>query len=57
MRFTYDPRYNVAYIRFHEKRGEVESMRLSDELVGCHWVSALPEPGGTWGRREVVQRT
>jgi len=47
MRFTYDPRYNVAYIRFHEKRGEVESMRLSDELVGCHWVSALPEPGGT----------
>ena len=33
MRFTYDPRFNVAYIRFQEKRGEVESIRLSDELV------------------------
>jgi uncharacterized protein YuzE len=33
MRFTYDPRFNVAYIRFQEKRGEIESIRLSDELV------------------------
>ena len=33
MRFTYDPRYNIAYIRFQEKRVEVESIRLSDELV------------------------
>ena len=33
MRFTYDPRYNIAYIRFQEKRSEVEAIRLSDEIV------------------------
>lgn len=33
MKLTYDPRYNIAYIRFQEKRGEVESVRISDELV------------------------
>ena len=32
MRFTYDPRYNIAYIRFHEKSTEVETIRISDEL-------------------------
>ena len=33
MEFSYDPRYNVAYLRFKEKRTEVETIRLSDELV------------------------
>ena len=33
MRFTYDPRYNVAYIRFQEKGPQVETIRVSDELV------------------------
>ena len=33
MRFTYDPRYNIAYIRLHEKSTEVESIRISDELT------------------------
>lgn len=33
MRFTYDPRYNIAYIRFREKSDEVESIRVSEELV------------------------
>ena len=33
MRFTYDPRYNIAYIRFQEKQTEVETIRISDELV------------------------
>ena len=32
MRFTYDPRYNIAYIRFYEKNAEVETIRISDEL-------------------------
>ncbi len=32
MRFTYDPRYNIAYIRFHEKSKEVETLKISDEL-------------------------
>ena len=33
MKFTYDPRYNIGYIRFKEKPVEVESIKLSDELV------------------------
>jgi uncharacterized protein YuzE len=33
MKFTYDPRYNVAYIRFQEKSSQVETIRLSDEMV------------------------
>jgi uncharacterized protein YuzE len=33
MRFTYDPRYNIAYIRLQEKSSEVETIRISDELV------------------------
>ncbi|MBM4046996.1 MAG: DUF2283 domain-containing protein [Planctomycetes bacterium] len=33
MRLTYDPRHNIAYLRFQEKRADVESIRLSDELV------------------------
>lgn len=33
MRLTYDPRYNIAYLCFQERRAEVEAIRLSDELV------------------------
>lgn len=33
MRLTYDPHYNIAYLRFQEKQAEVEAIRLSDELV------------------------
>jgi uncharacterized protein YuzE len=33
MKFSYDPRYNVGYIRFKNKKGSAESIRLSDELV------------------------
>jgi uncharacterized protein YuzE len=32
MKLTYDPRYNVAYLRFHEKTAEVETIHLTDEL-------------------------
>jgi len=32
MRLTYDPRCNVAYIRLHEKKAPVETIRLSDEV-------------------------
>ena len=31
-KFTYDPRYNIAYIQFQEKTTEVETIRISDEL-------------------------
>ncbi len=33
MKLTYDPKYNVAYIQFREKTGDVETIRLSDELL------------------------
>jgi len=33
MKFTYDPRYNIAYIRFQEKPAEVEAVKVSDGLV------------------------
>jgi uncharacterized protein YuzE len=33
MKITFDPRYNIAHIRFQEKSAEVEAIRLSDELV------------------------
>jgi len=33
MEFSYDPRYNMAYIRFKEKQGHVESIRISEEVV------------------------
>jgi uncharacterized protein YuzE len=33
MRLTYDPRFNIANILFHEKSAQVESIRLSDEVV------------------------
>ena len=33
MKFTYDPRYNVGYIRFQDKKGDAESIKLSEELI------------------------
>lgn len=33
MRLTYDPRDNIAYVRFQEKQGGVEAIKISDELV------------------------
>jgi uncharacterized protein YuzE len=32
MRLTYDPTHNIAYLRLHEKKGQVDTVRLSDEL-------------------------
>lgn len=33
MRLTYDPRYNIGYIYFKEKKTEVESIKISDEII------------------------
>jgi len=33
MKFNYDPRQNIAYIRFQPKSSEIESIKISDELV------------------------
>jgi uncharacterized protein YuzE len=32
MKLTYDPRYNIAYIRFRAKGAEVDTIRVGDEL-------------------------
>ena len=32
MKLSYDPRYNIGYIRLYEKHGEVETIKVSDEL-------------------------
>lgn len=32
MKLTYDPRYNVAYIRLQERKEGVDTIRVSDEL-------------------------
>ncbi|MCF6148459.1 MAG: DUF2283 domain-containing protein [Candidatus Kuenenia sp.] len=32
MRLTYDPRYNIAYIRLHEKTSEVETIKVGEEI-------------------------
>jgi uncharacterized protein YuzE len=33
VKVTYDPRYNIAYLRFREKQEEVETLKLSDEIL------------------------
>ncbi len=32
-KFTYDPRYNTASIRFRPKSGDVESIKISEEMI------------------------
>ncbi len=32
MKFTYDPKYNIAYLKFREKSTEVNTLKVSDEL-------------------------
>lgn len=33
MKVTYDPRYNIAYLCFREKSQEVETLKLSEEIL------------------------
>jgi uncharacterized protein YuzE len=32
MKLTYDQRYNIAYLRLHEKVGQVETVQVSDQV-------------------------
>jgi uncharacterized protein YuzE len=32
MQLTYDPKFNVAYIRLREKQAEVDTIHISDEM-------------------------
>lgn len=32
MKLTYNPKHNIAYLRLHAKKGQVDTVRVSDEL-------------------------
>ena len=32
MKLTYDPTHNIAYLRLHEKKMQVDTIRVSDEM-------------------------
>lgn len=32
MKLTYDPRYNIAYLRLHEMKTEVETIEVGNEV-------------------------
>jgi uncharacterized protein YuzE len=32
MKITYDPKYNISYIKFREITEEIETIKLSDEI-------------------------
>ena len=32
MKLVYDPRHNIAYLRLHEKTGQVETLHLINEI-------------------------
>ena len=32
MKLTYDPAHNIAYLRLHEKKTQVDTIRVSDEM-------------------------
>lgn len=32
MKLSYDPKYNIAYLRIHEKVGQVTTIKISDEM-------------------------
>lgn len=32
MKLSYDVKANIAYMRFHEKRGTVTTLKISDEV-------------------------
>ena len=32
MKLTIDPKHNIAYLRFHEKTAQVQTIKVSDEV-------------------------
>jgi len=32
MKLTYDPTHNIAYLRLHRKKAQVDTIRVSDEM-------------------------
>jgi len=67
MRLTCDHRHNIAYIRLRERRAEVETLRVSDELnidiapdgtvYGIELLNANEQLSGDGGRLVVVDES
>ena len=65
MKITYDPRYNIAYLRLEEKTEEVETIHVSEELnvdltpdgkiYGIELLDATRQLKGLTGGRLVVE--
>ena len=32
MKLNYDPKHNIAYLRIHEKAGQVTTIKMSDDM-------------------------
>ena len=33
MKLSYDPKHNIAYLRFHEKSSQVTSIKISEDMI------------------------
>lgn len=65
MKLEFDPRYNIAYLRFEETTVEVETVRVSDQLnvdlspdgkiYGIELLNANEQLGGLLDGRLVVE--
>jgi uncharacterized protein YuzE len=63
MKLSYDPKHNIAYIRLRERQGEIETLRISDELnvdmapdgtvYGIELLNANEQLAGADGRKLV----
>ncbi len=64
MKLSYDPKHNIAYIRLREPQGDIETLRISDELnvdmapdgtvYGIELLNANEQLTGADGRRLLV---
>ena len=67
MRLTYDPKFNIAYIRLRPKRSKVTTVSVSDELnvdigpngriYGIEFLNANEQLVGKNGKKLVVQNS
>ena len=65
MRLTYDPEFNIAYIRFRPKRAKVTTVAVSDELnvdlgpdgrlYGIELLNANQQLGGKRVKRLIIE--
>ena len=67
MRLTYDPQFNIAYIRLRKKNAKVTTIVVSDELnvdigpdgrvYGIEFLNANEQLVGEWVKKLVVENS